>query len=86
MKLLDEFLRFYSIPRRQRQFEYAGISDAQITRDRALMWMERLHWQERYPAAKEFAEEILRAPAAFEIREGVDLGILGNIVALWAAC
>ena len=85
MKLLDEFLQFYSAPRRQGQFSVAKITAEQVTRERALMWMERLHWGEYYVEAVSFADEVLRAPNAFEIREAPeDLIILGNIIALWA--
>ena len=85
MKLLDEFLQFYSAPRRQGQFNAAGIMAEQVTRERALMWMERLHWGEYYVEAVSFADEVLRDPNAFEIREeSEDLAVLGNIVALWA--
>lgn len=85
MKLLDEFLQFYGAPRRQGQFNAAGIMAEQVTRERTLMWMERLHWGEDYPEAVNFADEVLRVPGAFEIHENPeDLAVLGNIVALWA--
>lgn len=83
MRLLDEFLRFYNNPDRRKQFADAGIDHERVTRENALLWLERFHWWAQYRRAVEFAEKILADRAAFHI-EPLDTAIMGNVVALWA--
>lgn len=82
MQLLDEFLRFYNAPARRRLFAMAEISPEQVTRENALLWLERFHWWASYERAIEFAEKLMGDPAGFHIREE-DLAIWGNIYAFW---
>lgn len=82
MRLLDEFLRFYNTPERRRQFAAAGIPDEQVVRESTLLWMERFHWWALYDRAVRLAGEVLAEPAAFAVHAD-DLGIVGNLYALW---
>ena len=82
MQLLDEFLRFYNTPARRRLFTAADISPEQVTRENALLWLERFHWWASYERAVQFAEKLLADPAGFYIRDE-DLAIRGNLYAFW---
>lgn len=82
MQLLDEFLRFYNAPSRRRLFAMADISSEQVTRENALLWLERFHWWASYKRAIEFAEKLMNDPDQFYIREA-DLAIWGNLYAFW---
>lgn len=82
MQLLDEFLRFYNTPARRRLFAMAEIAPEQVTRENALLWLERFHWWANYDRAVAFAEKLMADPAGFHIRD-VDLAIWGNLYAFW---
>ena len=82
MQLLDEFLRFYNTPTRRRLFAMAEIAPEQITRENALLWLERFHWWANYGRAVEFAEKLLADPADFYVRDE-DLAIWGNLYTFW---
>ncbi|HDD23814.1 MAG TPA: tetratricopeptide repeat protein, partial [Chloroflexi bacterium] len=86
MRLLDEFLRFYNYPTRRKLFQDRGISDQQIVRESAQMWVERFHWWGQYQRSIHLAEKILAQPELFSIRlcEEEDIAVLGNARALWA--
>jgi len=82
MQLLDEFLRFYNTPPRRRLFAMAEISPEQVTRENALLWLERFHWWASYERAIEFAEKLMADPTGFYIR-AEDLAIWGHLYAFW---
>jgi hypothetical protein len=83
MRLLDEFLRFYNIAYRRKQFTNKGITHEQIVRESIQAWMERLHWWGEYKKEEEFGQKIIHNPGRFFIVPKRDAGINANIVALW---
>jgi tetratricopeptide (TPR) repeat protein len=82
MQLLDEFLRFYNTPARRRLFAMAEIEPEQVTRENALLWLERFHWWASYERAVAFAETLMADPVGFHIRDE-DLASWGNLYAFW---
>jgi len=92
MRLLDEFLRFYNttVPDRRKLFREVGITDEQIIRESAWMWVERFDWWGQDDRVIQLAENIFSEPGAFAIcSDGVstcsqqDIAIMGNIYAFW---
>lgn len=87
MRLLDEFLRFYNDLDRREQLNAAGIPHEQVIRESAGLWVERFHWWAQYGNEIRFAQHVLDHPEDLYLRQVEDVGILGNICALWArAC
>ena len=93
MRLLDEFLRFYNatLPDRRKLFEVVGITNQQIIRESAWMWVERFDWWSQEEKEIQLAEYILTHPEEFlimcpddaSICSDEDLAIMGNIYAFW---
>lgn len=84
MRLLDEFLRFYSTPRRRNVCDAIGLTYQSIVRESAQLWVERLHWWGQYKLVGEFAEQLLDKPDVISVLDDTHLDILGNVCALWA--
>ncbi len=97
MRLLDEFLRFYSDTalERRRLFEAVGITNAQIVRESVWMWVERFDWWGQDQQVIGLAEHILTKPEDFLIQCSADITVcpdqdlvtMGNVYAYWTgAC
>lgn len=95
MRLLDEVLRFYNAmaPDRHALFEEVGITNHQIVKESAGMWVERFEWWGQSERVITLAEQIFAEPEAFSIFcsdetplcSDQDLALLGNIYAFWTS-
>lgn len=83
MRLHDEFLRFYNIDERRKQFGRAGIPHEQVIRESAELWVERFHWWGQPEKTVAFAEKILTSPEDLNFSTEKNADMLGNICALW---
>lgn len=84
MRLRDEFLRFYNLDKRRKQFASAGIAHEQVIRESMQKWTELLHWMAMYVQEIRFVEKALERKEQLGLREAEDAPILGNVLALWA--
>ncbi len=95
MRLLDEFLRFYNsiTPNRRALFEEVGITNTQIIKESAWMWVERFEWWGQPEKVIKLADQIFAGPEAFSIFcsdessiwSDQDLAMMGNIYAFWTS-
>ncbi len=95
MRLLDEFLRFYNstMPDRRALFREVGITNDQIIKESAWMWVERFEWWGQSEKVIKLADQIFAAPEAFSIFcsdessicSDEDLAMMGNIYAFWTS-
>ncbi len=91
MRLLDEFLRFYNNPSRHARFANSGLTEEQIVRESAWLWVERFYWWGQNERVIQLTEKILEDPEKFHIYcdedatscSAEDLALVGNIYAFW---
>jgi tetratricopeptide (TPR) repeat protein len=83
MRLLDEFLRFYSIAERRELLHNVGLSHEQITRESVWLWVERFDWWGQDERLIRLAKRVTDNPEKFLIDPERDLAVLGNIYGFW---
>ncbi|MBN2470996.1 MAG: tetratricopeptide repeat protein [Anaerolineae bacterium] len=89
MRLLDEFLRYYNEPgrdkgaqpRRRRVAEQSGVGHGRVIRESAAMWVERFYWWGKFDRTESFALEIINQPGVFSIDPAEHTALLGSVAA-----